>query len=349
MAENNKGNNNINSGEGEFGTIASLPVASSAAVNTKKNSKNANKNKSTKKSRKPLTANQKVKLLEGRAKARNTAKEEAEKALIDLGKRLHGVKIAGVIIEEPSLAQRKEGEVVKVATATEYSELEKIRADVKKGIIPEELKEVVENAGDITLNQIIEVLKSRLAKKVPKGTKYKAETRTAYANRTKRNTYRTALKSFGVAPSTRRLKKFINLQLSRERKANVAENLAEIKEALEAIPIAEKRGLGKTRAAVKAELKELEKEAERELKELRTRAQIEKNTGVNPATVKHLALLRQAKYTITPSEIKALSTMIKKGQDLTKDAVVLRLVEESADKKACDRCLLTTIFGVEVD
>jgi hypothetical protein len=41
--------------------------------------------------------------------------------------------------------------------------------------------------------------------------------------------------------------------------------------------------------------------------------------------------------------------MIKKGQDLTKDAVVLRLVEESADKKACDRCLLTTIFGVEVD
>jgi hypothetical protein len=182
----------------------------------------------------------------------------------------------------------------------------------------------------------------------PKLTESQKKTR-----RENRATIRKRIREFMIKPSaarinayTKRRNNFKNLKVNN---ANAKKTLLNYFKAEKAYsPVA--KGLRKIKANAKAALETHRADAEKELRLLRTEAQIAKDTGVNPASITHLAMLRQAKYKIKAEDFKELSTLVKKEKftELTSHKAMKALIAESAGKDACDRCILNTIFGVRV-
>ena len=368
------GNESENEGEaGEAGeeeagasVLGSLPVFPAATTATtattaaplKTNVLSKKKKKET--NAKPVSPGTKKKRNDATAKRKATqatpeyiaeaAKREADrealeqKTLEQYGKLLYGVTINGETVLAPTAAQRRANPAAKVATALEVKRINDIFNKLKS-----------ENAGT-TLIEATAEYKVQLAAK-PKREKLGS------AEKENRKTIRGKMRKAGINPSMARLTAYrtkrsnfnnINFKFNknntdknRETKKKARSNLFTF---LKGYASPELKGLRKAKANAKAALESFREAAEAELKLLRTEAQIKKGAGVNPASITHLAMLRQAGYKIKAKEFKELSTLVKKGEmvKLKDDPNMKLLIAQSSTKDACDRCILNTIFGVRV-
>jgi len=173
------------------------------------------------------------------------------------------------------------------------------------------------------------------------------------AEKLNRKSIRKTLRGFKINPSAARVtaytKKRDNFKNLKSNNANARKTLLNYFTEQKAFsPVL--KGRRKVKANAKAALETHRVDAERELKLLRTEAQIKKDAGVNPASITHLAMLRQAKYRIKAEDFKELSTLVKKEKfaELKEHAVMKSLLAQATTKDACDRCILNTIFLVHV-
>jgi hypothetical protein len=180
-----------------------------------------------------------------------------------------------------------------------------------------------------------------------------------------RKAIRTTLRRFNLNPSAARVKAFYNrgnynTTYKRDKKINknVKAN-TNLRNTLKAFfnekgaKSPELVGLRKEKAKAKADLEDAKLKAEKDLKEIakerRTKNGVLKAKTANPATVKHLAELRQGGYEIDAVDMVRLSSLVKQNKyaELIKDEKMKALIAEGKTmERACDRCLLTTIFGV---
>jgi len=189
----------------------------------------------------------------------------------------------------------------------------------------------------LTLKEQIDELKKRKnTRKVKASKKFVPKHGKEALNALRKNIGKTNIGKL-VGRSTRRLNRLASL-----RNDGVTNN-ATIKKELEIIVIPKNRRTLKKKE-LKNELKTFMSEAEVELKAL-----AKEGKNPNQATIKHLALLRHAGYTISAAEIKELVSKIKKNQDITNEKVIKSLIAQSVGKRICDRCLISSIFGVEPD
>jgi hypothetical protein len=335
VISNGNGNNNVVAEE-EGDVLGALPATTAAttAVPT-----NALSKKSTKKSKKPLTEAQKAsrKLTRNATLASNeykakVATKNSESIAIQkqIGKLLHG---KDPVTKKTILATPLE--VVRIDTLWRKLRAAQALPNNNNNTTPLPLA---------TLEDAIAAYKDDLATK-PKKVKLTS------AEKENRKTIRNRMRKVGVAPSMLRLTAYktkrANLNKLNLKNATQKKTLFNY---LKAVASPELKGIRKAKANAAAELEGFKTTAEEELKELRTEAQIKKNAGVNPASIKHLAMLRKAGFRITAKDFKELSTLVKKGEmeTLSKDARIKSLITQSAGKDACDRCILTTVFGVKV-
>jgi len=331
---NNNENNVVESEEGDV--LASLPATAAATVAPL--AANA-LSKTKKKSKKPLTEEQKAsrKLKRNATKASNeykakVATKNAESIAIQkqIGQLLHGKDPATKkIIPATPL------EVVRIDTLWRQLRAAQALPNNNNNTTPPPLA---------TLEDAIAEYKVQLAAK-PKKVKLTS------AEKENRKTIRKRMRQVGVAPSMLRLTAYktkrANLNKLNLKNATQKKTLFNY---LKGVASPELKGIRKAKANAAAELEGFKATAEEELKELRTEAQIKKNAGVNPASIKHLAMLRKAGFRITATNFKELSTLVKKGEmdKLKIDPRIAALIAQSAGKDACDRCILTTVFGVKV-
>ena len=200
-----------------------------------------------------------------------------------------------------------------------------------------------ESAPAPTLIDAIEAYKAEKAAKVPLSENQKKE----------RKEIRKTLRGFKINPSAARVtaytKKKGNFNKLKSNNENARKTLLNYFTEQKAFsPVL--KGRRKVKANAKAALETHRVDAERELKLLRTEAQIKKDAGVNPASITHLAMLRQAKYRIKADDFKELSTLVKKEKftELKDHAAMKSLLAQATTKDACDRCILNTIFLVHV-
>ena len=174
-----------------------------------------------------------------------------------------------------------------------------------------------------------------------------------YTSAERKTRYETAkmFKRYKIVPSTKRVNYYLTKKNTNYKNRNFNKNeaaRAALNESLEKIALPELKGRRLAKAQMKAELEEYKEVAKEDLAKLRTKVQIDKGTNPNPAFVTHLAMLRKAKYTISATDFKELSILVKQGKDISAEPRFEALVEQSEDMPACDRCLLTTIFGIEI-
>ena len=246
----------------------------------------------------------------------------------------------------------EEGNPTGMATDLDFKLLSEIQAEArarKKLLGPDAMvKLLLEKKATMPVKQ------ARVNKNVPLAT---------------RKAIRTTLRRFNVNPSAARVKAFYNRgnynttykrdkKINQTKKANM--NLRKtllnyFKEKDAKSP--ELVGLRKDKAVAKANLEEAKLEAEKELKaiakERRTKAGVLKPKTANPATVKQLAELRQGGYTIKDAaDMVRLSSFVKQNNytGLMNDEKMKALIAQGKKMtSACNRCLLTTIFGVPMD
>jgi len=185
-----------------------------------------------------------------------------------------------------------------------------------------------------------------------------------------RNNIRKTLRGFKIKPSTTRVNAYykgrnnFNKTYKREKYEKVLkEENAPLQKTLlnyftkEGAKSPELVGTRKFKAEANERLAGAKNDAEASLLKIAKERTVKGVTkkSVNPATVKHLAELRLAGYKITPAEIVHLSSLVKKVKDpktkaeLDADPVMKALVAQGKKlKKACDRCLMTTIFGQDM-
>ena len=257
------------------------------------------------------------------------------------GKLLHGVLIKGTPVLAPTPEQRKANPAVALATPLEVKRITDI------------LLSYNENSGLTAIDAVAEY-----KKKYPKKETINKDEREL------RKTIRARMRKVGIKPSMARLTAYKtnknrlnalninyaknNTEALRNTKKKARTNLFTFLKDFES---PELKGRRLVKAKAKADLEEYKAVAEEELKGLRTKAQVDKGTGVNPAFITHLAMLRQAKYRIRPEDFKELSTLVKKEEfaKLKDHAAMKSLLEQATKKDACDRCILNTIFLVRVE
>jgi len=259
-------------------------------------------------------------------------REEADKKTLErYGKLLYGVVIDGETVLDPTKEEIKYP-AAKVATALEVKRISEIWDEL-----------LLENE-DATLRSAIAEFKRRRAEK-PKREKLTS------AEKADRKTIRKRMRQAGINPSMARLTAYttkranlnkLNLKNTTQKKT--------LFNYLKGVASPELKGRRKVKANAKAALETHRVDAERELKGLRTEAQIKKDAGVNPASITHLAMLRQAKYIIKAEDFKELSTLVKKEKftELKEHAAMKSLLAQAKAKDACDRCILNTVFLVHV-
>ena len=325
-------NEAANEAEAAFGTAATLPTLTEATLGKK------GKGKGTGKSRGPLSQAQKNKLKTGRNQAKTKKNATQAKARILYGQLIYPG-------EKNAAGKQKE------ATDLDLKMLQDIaNAMILKGEVPELAKQ-------------LEILKEEKAKMTVKGPKI--------GTKAERNNIRKTLRGFKIKPSTTRVNAYFkgrnnfNKTYKREKYDRIlkAENAPLQKTLLnyfttEGAKSPELKGIRMIKATAKATLEGAKNDAERSLLRVakeRTVKGVAKKT-VNPATVKHLAELRLAGYNITPEEIVRLSSLVKQVKDekskakLDTDPGMIALVKQGKKlKKACDRCLMTSIFGQEIN
>ena len=269
-------------------------------------------------------------------------REEKERQLQErYGKLLHGVLIKGKPVLAPTPEQRKANPAVELATPLEVKRIRDI------------LLSYNENSGLTAIDAVAEY-----KKKYPKKETINKDEREL------RKTIRARMRKVGIKPSMARLTAYKtnknrlnalninyaknNTEALRNTKKKARTNLFTFLKDFES---PELKGRRLVKAKAKADLEEYKAVAEEELKGLRTKAQVDKGTGVNPAFITHLAMLRQAKYRIRPEDFKELSTLVKKEEfaKLKDHAAMKSLLEQATKKDACDRCILNTIFLVRVE
>ena len=268
-------------------------------------------------------------------------REEKERQLQErYGKLLHGVLIKGKQVLAPTPEQRKANPAVELATPLEVKRIRDI------------LLSYNENSGLTAIDAVAEY-----KKKYPKKETINKDEREL------RKTIRARMRKVGIKPSMARLTAYKtnknrlnalninyaknNTEALRNTKKKARTNLFTFLKEFES---PELKGRRLVKAKAKADLEEYKAEAEEELKGLRTKAQVDKGTGVNPAFITHLAMLRQAKYRIRPEDFKELSTLVKKEEfaKLMDHAAMKSLLTQATTKDACDRCILNTIFLIRV-
>ena len=356
---------NENSGEdngAEEGVAVSLPVNASTAATAAKTGLAANalsKTGKTKKAKKVYSPTTQAKInarsaaakktkeganyIEKQAKKAAEREEKEKKTLEQYGKLLYGVMINGEKVLDPTKEQLK-NPAVQVATALELKRITEIWDTL-----------LLENAG-ATLREAIAAYKAQVAAK-PKREKLGS------TEKENRKTIRRKMRLAGINPSMARLTAYRtkranfnninfkynknNTEKNRETKKQARTNLFTFLKPSES---PELKGRRKVKANAKAALETYRVDAEKELKLLRTEAQKKKDAGVNPASITHLAMLRQAGYKIKATDFKELSTLVKKEKftELKDHAVMKSLFAQAATKDACDRCILNTVFLVHV-
>ena len=266
--------------------------------------------------------------------------EKERKTQERYGKLLHGVLIKGKPVLSPTPEQRKAHPAVELATPLEVKRISDI------------LLSYNENSGLTAIDAVAEY-----KKKYPKKETINKDERDL------RKTIRARMRKVGIKPSMARLTAYKtnknrlnalninyaknNTEALRNTKKKARTNLFTFLKDFES---PELKGRRLVKAKAKADLEEYKAEAEEDLKGLRTKAQVDKGTGVNPAFITHLAMLRQAKYTISPEHFKELSTLVKKEEfaKLMDHAAMKSLLKQATTKDACDRCILNTIFLIRV-
>lgn len=341
------------------GVAVSLPVNASTTAKTGLAANALSKTGKTKKAKKEYSPTTKAKLnarsaaakktkeganyIEKQAKKAAEREEKEKKTLEQYGKLLYGVMINGEKVLDPTKEQLK-NPAVQVATALELKRITEIWDTL-----------LLENAG-ATLREAIAAYKAQVAAK-PKREKLGS------TEKENRKTIRRKMRLAGINPSMARLTAYRtkranfnninfkynknNTEKNRETKKQARTNLFTFLKPYES---PELKGRRKVKANAKAALETYRVDAEKELKLLRTEAQKKKDAGVNPASITHLAMLRQAKYRITAEAFKELSTLVKKEKftELKDHAVMKSLLAQAATKDACDRCILNTVFLVHV-
>ena len=357
------GNENENEGETE-NVVGSLPVfprnaapsvVASATTTTaaplKTNALSATGKTKTKKVPKVYTAEEQAKINAATAKRKETqstteykakqAEQEAEReALLEKTKKLYGKLLHGKSTNGTPIP----------ATPLEVVRIDKIWT------------KLIADANNNNEASVPGLADAIAAYKVEFAAKPKRE-KLGSAEKENRRTIRRKMRLAGVNPSMARLTAYrtkranynnINFKFNknntdknRETKKKARSNLFTF---LKGYASPELKGLRKAKANAKAALETFREAAEAELKDLRTEAQIKKGAGVNPASITHLAMLRQAGYRIKAKEFKELSTLVKKGEmaKLKDDPNMKSLITQSSSKDACDRCILNTIFGIRV-
>jgi hypothetical protein len=166
-----------------------------------------------------------------------------------------------------------------------------------------------------------------------------------------RKTIRNRMRKAGIRPSMARLTAY------KTRRANL--NKLNLKNAtqkktlfnyLKGVASPELKGIRKAKANAAADLEGFKTKAESDLRENGTEDQKAGKAGVNLAYIKHLAMLYQAGYKIKANEFKELSSLVKKGEmaKLKEHPNMKSLLTQAAAKDACNRCILTNIFGVYI-
>ena len=259
-------------------------------------------------------------------------REEADKKTLEgYGKLLYGVTINGKTVLDPSKEQIK-NPAAQIATALEVKRI----SDIWDALL-------LENQ-DTTLRTAIAEYKRKQAEKTPK-------VKLTSSEKADRKTIRKRMRQAGINPSMARLTAYTT------RRANLnklnLKNTTQKKTLfnyLKGVASPELKGRRKVKANAKAALETHRVDAEKELRGLRTEAQKKKDAGVNPASITHLAMLRQAGYKIKATDFKELSTLVKKEKftELKEHAAMKSLLAQAATKDACDRCILNTVFLVHV-
>ena len=158
----------------------------------------------------------------------------------------------------------------------------------------------------------------------------------------------------GLAATAARITKLLNLKATKN--LNSSKNRRNIRNTLKAIVSNTPRA--KAKAVAKAALETIKVNVQKQLTNIAKERTIKTASGtrkvvktINPASVKQLSELRQAGYDISASDFMKLSSLRKQNKigDLMAHDAMQALLDESKEKDACGRCLLTTIFGVAMD
>jgi hypothetical protein len=318
----------VNAAEATFGTATTL---TNATLGKK------GKGKGTGKSRGPLSQAQKNKLKTGRNQAKTKKNATQAKA-----RQLYGQLIYPG--EKNTAGKQKE------ATDLDLKMLQDIaNAMILKGEVPDLAKQI----------EMLKKLKTEMpAKRLKIGTK------------AERNNIRKTLRGFKIKPSITRVNAYykgrnnFNKTYKREKYEKVLkEENAPLQKTLlnyfkeQGAKSPELVGTRKFKAEANERLAGAKNAAEASLLKIAKERTVKGVTkkSVNPATVKHLAELRLAGYKITPEEMVRLSSLVKKVKNpatkaaLDNDPGIKLLVAQGKKlKKACDRCLMTTIFGQDM-
>jgi len=210
----------------------------------------------------------------------------------------------------------------------------------------------VRKSGDITMANAAKLIK---AERNAAGPKEKRERYSPNTRNLRKSTRKLLKSNFKVLPSAARITAFLGMKNYNKLNATKKANRNAVKNLLEKIALPEYKGTRKVKANAKARLQELKVDAQTDIEEV-TEAKIIKGVlrkAINPAFVKQLAQLRQAGYDITAKNFVGLMTLVKQNkteEELRVNETMSELIEQGeAMESACDRCVLTTIFGISMN
>jgi len=209
----------------------------------------------------------------------------------------------------------------------------------------------VRKSGDITMANAAKLIK---AERNAAGPKVKRETYSPNTRNLRKSTRKLLKKQFNIAPSAARITAFLGLKNYNKLNATKKTNKNMVRNLLEKIALPELKGTRKAKANAKAKLQEFKEDAQKDIEAITETKTIKGvvRKSINPAAVKQLAQLRQAGYEVTATNFLALMSLVKqnKMEELRLNETMGDLIEQGeAMESACDRCVLTTIFGIPMN
>jgi ribosomal protein S17E len=170
------------------------------------------------------------------------------------------------------------------------------------------------------------------------------------------------IQEFKVKPSAARITGYLTRKNSFNKKNPKNEtNKGMVAAFLEGIALPDPTTAQRAKKALKNAFKTKRKAANNALRAVAPTKTVKGKTtkSVNPATVKQYAELLNAGYELSAQHMTELASLVKKGElDAvdehpaiigSEDPPVTGLLEQLDDKDICQRCLLATIFKIEMD
>ena len=170
------------------------------------------------------------------------------------------------------------------------------------------------------------------------------------------------IKEFKVKPSAARITGYLTRKNSfNKRNPKNEANKGIVAAFLEGIALPDPTTAQRAKKALKNAFKTKRKAANNALRAVAPTKTVKGKTmkSVNPATVKQYAELLNAGYKLSAQHMMELASLVKKGElDAidehpaiigSDDPYVNGLLEQIDDKDICQRCLLKTIFKIEID